>query len=141
MKEQKLPSLPKVIIQLRDDMSTSLEVEGAASYDGLVALLFTALEGITKTILNDAEKEGVSRDEMALDLYESLDAIFDSLRERVFPGIQPKPFDLTDAAVLYAQDKIIEMIEKKGITYEEAMRKFEARAKEYYRQKKAGYLS
>ena len=55
--------------------------------------------------------------------------------ERTFPDIQPREFDLSDAGLLYAQDKIIEDAAKKGITYDEALKKYEEKAKEYVRKK------
>jgi hypothetical protein len=58
---------------------------------------------------------------------------------RTFPDVQPREFDFSDAAMLYAQDKIIEEAHRKGLSFEEAMKKYESRAKEYVRQKKAGY--
>jgi hypothetical protein len=49
--------------------------------------------------------------------------------ERVFPDTQPRDFDLSDAGMLYAQDMIIDEAAKKGITYEEALQKYEEKAK------------
>ena len=55
--------------------------------------------------------------------------------ERVFPDVQPREFELSDAGLLYAQDMIISKAEKEGMTFEQALEKFESEAKAYVKQK------
>lgn len=98
------------------------------SFDGIIAFCMSFMEGACKDYL------GVHKDD-AEDLYDSMDCLFYRFMERVFPEIQPRDFDLSDAGLLYAQDMIIEDAAKKGITYDEALRNYEDKAKEYVRQK------
>ena len=98
------------------------------SFDGIIAFCMSFMEGACKDYLS-AHKDD------AEDLYDSMDCLFYRFMERVFPEIQPRDFDLSDAGLLYAQDMIIEDAAKKGITYDEALRNYEDKAKEYVRQK------
>ena len=72
-----------------------------------------------------------ANEDARLDIYEALDALFCKFMERVFPDIQPRAFDFSDAAMLYAQDMIIERAHKEGKTFEEVMKDFEDEAKAY----------
>ena len=94
------------------------------SLDGVIAFCMSFLESTCKTYVNEYP-------DTAEDLYDSLDYFFYKFMERTFPDIQPRDFDLSDAAVLYAQDQIIKRAEKKGITFEEALKQYEDKAKEY----------
>lgn len=96
------------------------------SYDDLINTMLIVMENSTLQVLEAAEdKEDVEH------LYDVLDTLFYNFMLRTFPDIQPRDFDLSDAAILYAQDKIIEEAEKEGISFDEAMKKYEERAKFY----------
>lgn len=98
------------------------------SFDGIIAFCMSFMESAAKDFLkaHPDEDEG---------LYDSIDYLFYKFMERTFPEIQPRDFDLSDAGLLYAQDKIIEEAAKKGITYDEALQNYEEKAKEYVRKK------
>lgn len=121
----------KVILELRDDKATKVDVEGKASYDELVAVLFAALQGFTEILVEDAAKEG---EDITLDVYESLTAIFESFLQAALPNISKNPFEFSDAAVLYAEDLIIERAEKEGKTFEEVLKAFEDEARIYVKE-------
>ena len=101
------------------------------SFDGIIAFCMSFMESACKGYLQ-SHTESETADE---DLYDVMDYLFYKFMERTFPDVQPREFDLSDAGLLYAQDKIIEEAAKKGISYDEALEKYEKRAKEYVRSK------
>lgn len=116
-----------------EDRLVDYEVEGTGrvSLDSLISGLFCVMDGITKGFL---ENHPDAHD----DLYEHYNGVFDLFLRRVFPEPPEGYFELSDAALLMAQDQIIEEADKKGISFQEALDKYEKRAKEYLRQKKEG---
>lgn len=96
------------------------------SFDGTIAFCMSFMESACKEYLQDHSEDAES-------LYDCLDALFFKFMERAFPEVQPRDFELSDAGLLYAQDKIIEEAEKKGISYKEALQQYEDKAKEYVR--------
>lgn len=94
------------------------------SFDGIIAFCMSFMEGACKDYLG-AHPDGET------DLYDSLDYLFYKFMERTFPNTQPREFDLSDAGMLYAQDQIIKRAEKKGITFDEALKEYEDKAKAY----------
>ena len=112
--------------------------KGEVTYDNLLAISLSLMEAFTRHFMEEVNKQGECTFE---GLYDDLNTLFDAFLIRTFPDVKPLDMELSDAAILYAQDKIIEIAEKKGISYQEAMHKFEMKAKEYVRQRKAGYLS
>lgn len=124
----------KIIIKATDEGKvTSFDIkDGKCQLDALMAIFFEILDSATKKILADAPDEVVDF------TYDHFNALFELFLRNVFPEPPEGYFELSDAALLYAQDKIVEEADKKGITFEEALEKFESRAKEYVRQKKEG---
>lgn len=120
----------KVILNVDDGMVTGIDNSSDAqlSLDGVIAFCLASMEGACNDILE-------KNPEQAIDLYESMDALFYTFMKRTFPDIQPRDFELSDAAVLYAQDMIIEKAEKEGIPFEKALKKYEEEAKAYVIQK------
>lgn len=113
----------KLIINLNANEELSVEQKGKASVDTLVSILLCTLESVvSQTIKKGGDPER---------LYDLMDTLFYHFMERVFPDIQPRDFDFSDAALLYAQDLIIDKAEKEGKTFEEAMKDFEAEARAY----------
>lgn len=98
------------------------------SFDGVIAFCMSFMESSCKDYLKANPKDTEN-------LYDSLDYLFYKFMERTFPDIQPREFDLSDAGLLYAQDKIIDEAEKKGLTFKEALQKYEDKAKEYVSKK------
>lgn len=124
----------KFIIEATDEgQVTAFNVEdGKCSLDELIAILFEVMDAATRKVLENAPEEVVDF------TYEHFNGIFDLFLRKVFPDPPEGYFELSDAALLYAQDKIIDEAEKKGITFKEALEKYEKRATEYVRQKKEG---
>ena len=113
----------KLIINLNANEELSVEQKGKASVDTLVSILLCTLESVvSQTIKKGGDPER---------LYDLMDTLFYHFMERVFPDIQPRDFDFSDAALLYAQDLIIDKAEKEGKTFEEIMESFEAEARAY----------
>lgn len=98
------------------------------SFDGIIAFCMSFMESACKDYVR-------AHPDDAEDLYDSIDYLFYKFMERTFPDVQPREFDLSDAGLLYAQDKIIDEAAKKGMTYEEALKHYEAKAKEYVKKK------
>ena len=106
--------------------------DGKCSLDELIAIFFSILEGASHQVLNDAPNDVKEY------IYEHFNAIFDLFLRNVFPEPPEGFFDISDAALMYAQDKLIEDIEKKGITFEEALESYENRAKDYLNKRREG---
>lgn len=120
----------KVILNVEDGLVTGVDNSSDAqlSLDGMIAFCLASMEGACNEILS-------KNPEQAVDLYESMDSLFYTFMKRTFPDIQPREFELSDAAVLYAQDMIIEKAEKDGIPFHKALKKYEEEAKAYVKQK------
>lgn len=118
-----------------EGMITEIIPEGDVklSFDGVIAFCMSTMEAACKDYLEAYPDDGE-------DLYDSIDALFYRFMERSFPEIQPREFDLSDAGLLYAQDKIIHEAAEKGMTYEEALKHYEEEAKAYV-MKNSGVLS
>lgn len=117
----------QINITLTDDERIAVDFgkdSGTCLHD-LIAIFFAVLENSTKQVIDDADQD---TKEYLYDLY---DGIFYTFMEKVFPDIQPRDFDLSDAAILYAQDQIIKRAEKKGMTFDEALEWYENKAKEH----------
>ena len=112
------------VIEVNSDGDTQL------SLDGTIAFCMAFMEAAVRDF--GSKKENIQH---LTDLYDSIDALFCTFMERAFPGIQPRAFELSDAAVLYAQDMIIEKANNEGINFNKALKQFEEEAKAYVRQK------
>lgn len=106
------------------------ESDAKLSLDGTIAFCMGFMEAAIKDF--GSKKENIP---FLTDLYDSLDALFYTFMERTFPGIQPRDFELSDAAVLYAQDMIIEKANSEGVSFKKALKQFEEEAKAYVRQR------
>ena len=69
-------------------------------------------------------------------MYDIVDDGFANLLKKVFPEIDVGEFDLTAAAVVYAQDQIIQKAEKEGKTYKEMLDEYEKVADKYIQEKR-----
>ena len=124
----------KLIIDMNSDGSIN-DVQtkgGSCGLAELCAVFFSIMEGTTKDCLEKTDEEGKDM------LYEHFNGLFELFLRNTFPEPPEGYFELSDAALIFAQDKIIDEAEKKGLSFEEALRKYESRAKEYVRQKKEG---
>lgn len=124
----------KIIIEANDKGRVDgFKVEdGKCSLDMLIAIFFGVLEGATNQVLEKASDEDMAY------LYEHYNAVFDLFLRNLFPEPPEGYFDLSDAALMFAQDKLIEDIDKKGITFEEALADYEKRAKDYLNKRREG---
>ena len=133
----------KIILKVDEASLEDIKIEDAAkgdvTYNNLLAINLSLMEAFTRHFMEEVRKEEPEADFTGL--YDDLNTLFDMFLSRTFPEVKPLAMDLSDAAILYAQDKIVEIAEKKGITYEEAMEKFEKRAKEHIRQRREGYIA
>ncbi|MBP5596732.1 MAG: hypothetical protein J6Y02_15200 [Pseudobutyrivibrio sp.] len=118
----------KLKVEDNDIVEVVSEGDVKLSFDGVIAFCMSFMEHACTDYLRGHEND-------AEDLYDTIDYIFYKFMERTFPDIQPREFDLSDAGMLYAQDMIINEANKKGLTYEEALQKYENKAKEYVKQK------
>jgi hypothetical protein len=116
----------RLVINIDEDNKNSIEsVEGKASIDSLIAMFLSLLEYTVEYAIADGS-EGT-----AMDLYESMDYLFYKFMEKCFPDIQPREFDINDAALIFAQDQIIDKAAKEGKTFDEALKEYEMEAKAY----------
>ena len=117
----------RIIIETKDDALSNVKIEdGSCNLDDMVAIFFSVITAAVKTALS---KEDAPED-LYNYLYEHFSAVFDLFFRKVFPDMPKGYFELSDAALLYAQDQIINDAEKNGKTFEEALADFEKKAKE-----------
>lgn len=90
------------------------------------SLLMQALEAVSREVVKD-----ITDTEDRETIFDAIDAAFGQFLRSVFPDIDPHEFDLTDAAIVKAQDEIINDAHKRGITFEQALKEYEDKAKEY----------
>lgn len=124
----------QIIINRFKDESVSIDFKPAPgeeypSFDDTIHMIFTALDGILHRFLDD--KAFRKNWEFREHVYDQIDYLCDALLTNVFPEIEPNEFDLTPAAIVYAQDMLIKEAADEGITYKEALAKYEKKAKEY----------
>lgn len=126
----------RIIIEADTDKVTSIAIEeaeeGQATYENLTAILFCIIENFTKQVLDEHP------DDMN-DLWDYVAGACDRLCIKLFPEPDSK-FELSDAAIIYAEDQIIKRAEKKGISFEEALAQYEKKAQDYVA-KKSGVLN
>ena len=120
----------QLILNVDDGRINDIKTEGdvALEFDSTLAFCMSCMDGLIRDYLDQNEDE-------AEYMYDAVDALFYKFMEKVFPDIQPREFDLSDAGLLYAQDMIIDEAARKGITYDEALKSYEDKAKEYVRAK------
>jgi hypothetical protein len=125
----------KMIINFKDGQIESVNCpqredgEETLDYDAVIAACLALMDQATRQLCKGMEREDLEH------LYDVLDTLFFRFMERVFPDVQPREFDLSDAGLLYAQDMIIKDANKNNLTYEEALKHYEDKAKSYVRQK------
>lgn len=125
----------KIEITQIDDKVNVQCFNGAAEnepmgYSEIVSLLISALDGATRTLLKECDEKD---EEM---LYDQLDGIFGAFLSKVFPNIKPDQFNLIDAAIVKAQDEIINDAFDRGISLEEALEEYQEKAIKYIEQRR-----
>lgn len=128
----------QITINRFNDESVSIDFNPAPgeeypSFDDTLHILFTALDGVLHKFLD--HKELRKNDLFREHVYDQIDYLCDALLTNVFPEIKPNEFDMTPAAIVYAQDMMIKEAAEEGITYQEALDRYEKRAKEYIAQR------
>ena len=104
------------------------------AYPEVIASLLAAMQAYCETF-----KEGLSQAEID-GLHDYMSSAFSLFMEQNFPG--NTDFGLSDAAVIYAQDQIIEQAAKKGIPLADAIKLYNKQAADYFVEKKnAGKMS
>lgn len=110
----------------RTEDNVTLDCGEGMLYSEVFATLMQSLEAVTRETvkdITDAEDREI--------IFDTIDAAFGQFLRNVFPDIDPHEFDLTDAAIVKAQDEIINDAHKRGITFEQALKEYEDKAKEY----------
>lgn len=115
-----------VTIDKRNDEVT-VEFKESTSFIDAVDLVMTGLEALVGHFIDTTGMEIEDKER----LYDDIDSLFGKFLQKVFPDINPREFDLTDAAIVKAQDEIINDAHARGITFDEALREYEDKAKEY----------
>lgn len=116
------------------EFEKNLNEEPGASFGEVYSRLMCALEGAIKTMLEEAPV----KDKKAFQehIYDIIDDGFGRLLEKVFPDIDVNEFNLSAAAIVYAQDQIIEKAEKEGKSYQEMLDEYEKIADRYVAEKR-----
>ena len=105
------------------------ENEQHISYDDILNAFMAGLSSVTVKLLNEVAVD----DREAL--YMSLDAVLQRFLLDMFPEFElsdDEKFTLSDAALIKAQDDIINEAHKEGITFKEALARYEKEAEEYF---------
>ena len=125
----------KIIIESDKDKVTNVAFEnaddGQACYENVTAIIFCVLENFTKQVINAL---GDNQEEID-GLWDYVAGACDQLCIRCFPKPSESSFELSDAALIYAEDQIIKRAEKKGISFEEALQQYEEKARKYVAEK------
>lgn len=116
------------------EFEKNLAKEEEVSFREVYSRLMCALDGVITTILEEAPvtDRQAYRDHM----YDIIDDGFGNLLKKVFPEIDVGKFDLTAAAVVYAQDQIIQKAEAEGKSYEQMLDEYEKIADKYIAEKR-----
>lgn len=108
------------------------------TFDLIFSTLLSAIASYSKLHLEAVKSEVTLEDLEAYenDLYDRMDSCFTIALKNIFPGIDPAEFDLSDAAIVYAQDQIINKALDEGKTWEEVKNEYENLAVEYINARK-----
>ena len=112
----------------------TLAEEPGISFQDVYARLMVALEGTINSFIEKVPAKDKAK--FREYLYDLLDDGFGNLLTKVFPEINVNEFNLSAAAVVYAQDQIIQKAEKEGKTYHEMLDEYEKIADKYIAEKR-----
>lgn len=122
----------KILIKTTANGELEVRYDKLKSLDDAVSMLCGALDATVRQVLPSLETEELSK------LYDDLAEVLDHLLTTLFPEFNElNEFDMTDAAIVYAQDQIINDAHKKGITLQEALQRYENKAQEYIAKRRA----
>lgn len=116
----------------KKELSVDIQSDEKVTYEVLLNALLGAFAHCTTKLLEETSME----DEAIEDLCFSLEDVFEHiLYDEVFPQLKSlrSEFELSDAAVLKAQDEIISEAAERGISYKEALDEYNEKAEEYVR--------
>jgi len=108
--------------------------KSSATFGEIYPRLMCALEGAVTKLLNETPVPDVQQ--FRAHMYDVIDDGFANLLAKVFPEIDVGKFDLTAAAIVYAQDQIIEKAEREGKSYNEMLDEYEKIADRYIAEKR-----
>lgn len=101
------------------------------TFEQIYMRLMAALEGVTCRMLDITEVPDPTA--FRQHMYDIIDGGFSQFLKKVFPEIKLGDFDLTAAAIVKAQDEIIQEATDNGMTYEEVLDKYNNIANDYVR--------
>ena len=131
----------QLILTVGDDLAfkaNKTTPDEEITFDLVFSTLLSAIASYSKLHL-DAVNSELTPDDMEAyenDLYDRMDSCFTHALKNIFPGIDPAEFDLSDAAIVYAQDQIINKALEEGKTWEEVKNEYENLAVEYINARK-----
>lgn len=99
------------------------------TFEQVYMRLMSALEGITTKMLNETDVPDPKS--FRQHMYDILDGGFGQFLKKVFPEVKLGDFDLTAAAIVKAQDEIIQEATDNGLTYQEVLDKYNDIANDY----------
>ena len=112
----------------------TLADESGANFQAVYERLMVALESVITEVLDKAP--ATDKKAFREHFYDILDDGFGRLLQKVFPEIDVNEFNLSAAAVVYAQDQIIQKAAEEGKTYHEMLDEYEAIADKYIQEKR-----
>lgn len=116
------------------DFQKSFHDEEAATFPAVYSRLMAAMDGTINSFLKTVPAS--DKDAFRAHLYDILEIGFGNFLKKIFPEINDDEFDLTDAAIVYAQDQIIRKAEAEGKSYREMLKEYEALADSYVEEKR-----
>lgn len=116
------------------EFEKTFDEEPKASFGEVYSRLMCALEGAINTLLTETPVK--DRKAFREHMYDIIDDGFGRLLEKTFPEIDVNEFNLSAAAIVYAQDQIIQKAEKEGKSYKEMLEEYEHLAGKYVAEKR-----
>ena len=122
----------KIHIKTTANDQVEVRYDEVPDLDKALAMLLTAVDASVKQVLPQLDEEDKSA------CYDYVIGLLDRMLANLFPDYTAESeFDMTDAAIVYAQDQIINEAFEKGITLEEALKLYEDKAQEYIAKRRA----
>lgn len=128
-----------IVKKLREYVEVKFEENGKPAQCGFNDAISMIMNALSVVIRDFIKKADVSDKEAFSDnLYDAVDSMFSQFLRDCFPKIAPTDaqFGLTEAAIIYAQDQIIQKAEKEGKTYEQMIDEYNAIANKYINEKR-----
>lgn len=126
------------IILTKNNNTFELSTSSGLNFETGIPLIMNGLVQMFRNYVKQMEPIASDKQLLHETMYDKFDALFAKALADIFPDIKPREFDLLTAAIVKAQDDIINMASEEGITYEQALDKYNQISNDYIAKKRAG---